>query len=154
MRTKTDLYSKLTNKIVYDGIVYDPYGNKQFRYILWIGNGKGIRIALNENEEYLFMDRFGENSFDMFGQRLSSYNKYNNFLRGKLQLSGCDDNFFYVEEAIYPITFDYHNVTKLSSIKLPFDVKDDESLFYHFCGNNKRIPIPHFNLFVLTENSD
>ena len=59
MKTKTDLYSKLTNKIVYDGIVYDPYGNKQFRYILWIGNGKGIRIALNENEEYLFMDRFG-----------------------------------------------------------------------------------------------
>jgi len=116
-------------------------------------------IALPQSEFFkenvhLFMDRFGENSFDMFGQRLSSYNKYNNFLRGKLQLSGCDDNFFYVEEAIYPITFDYHNVTKLSSIKLPFDVKDDESLFYHFCGNNKRIPIPHFNLFVLTENSD
>nr|HRC90093.1 hypothetical protein [Bacteroidales bacterium] len=26
----------------------------------------------------------GENSFDMFGQRLSSYNKYNNFLRNNL----------------------------------------------------------------------
>lgn len=56
---KSKLYSKLNNKIVYDGIVYDPYGNKQLRYILWVGNGKGISITLNENGEFIFMDRFG-----------------------------------------------------------------------------------------------
>lgn len=108
---------------------------------------------LKENVK-LFEERFGENSFGIFNHSLSDYNKYNNFLRGKLQLSGCDDNFFYVEEAIYPISFDYKNITKLSSIKLPLDVKDDISLFDYFCGSNKRLPIPHFNLFILTENSD
>jgi hypothetical protein len=102
----------------------------------------------------LLQERFGENSFGIFSHSLADYNKYNNFLKGKLQLSGCDDNFFYVEEAIYPVTFDYHNITKLSSIKLPFDVKDDTSLFDYFSGSNKRLPIPHFNLFILTENSD
>lgn len=102
----------------------------------------------------LFEERFNEYSFGIFRQSLADYNKYNNFLKGKLKLSGCDDNFFYVEEAIYPITFDLHNIKKLSSIKLPFDVKDDDSLLDYFCGNNHQLPIPHFNLFILTENSD